>query len=162
MFENISIPVGFTIVNDLTKLNTSGSRQSRLFFKDDQIIVSDKVFSSVRTDKDGADMKDKNGQPILVFHIGCAINGATETTVPFASFRRFPREVESFLAESALMRQLYSGTDLDRFNLIKGHTLKVTKILEGEAIDWVASAGRADGEPYVFKKAKFAVFDFAD
>lgn len=162
MFENISIPAGFVAVDDLTKLNTSGSRQSRLFFRDDKIIVSDKVFSSVRTDKDGGIIKDKNGQPILVFHIGCVINGTTETTVPFASFRRFPREVESFLAESALMRQLYSGTDLDRFNLIKGHTLKVTKVISGEAIDWVASAGRADGDPYIFKKSKFAVFDFAD
>lgn len=155
MFENFTTPAGFEPVSDPSVLTISGVRSSIFFFEGDEIICSDKIVSKVRTDRDGKAVTDKDGQPILVFYLICSVNGGTPKPIPFGSFRRFPREADAFLGESDLMRQLYSGTDEDRFSLIKGKTLKVKRLVEGDAIDWTQSD--AATRSYVYKKAKFPV-----
>ena len=156
MFENYTIPAGFELVADTSSLASSALRSSIFFFEGDEITCSDKVVSKVRTDRDGKAVTDKDGKPILVYYLVCSVNGGTPKPIPFGSFRRFPREADAFLGESDLMRQLYGGSDEDRFNLLKGKTLKVKRLVEGDAIDWLNSD--RDTRTYVFKKAKFPVF----
>lgn len=155
MFENYTIPAGFEPVADTSSLASSAIRSSIFFFEGDEITCSDKVVSKVRTDRDGKTVTDKDGKPILVYYLVCSVNGGTPKPIPFGSFRRFPREADAFLGESDLMRQLYGGSDEDRFNLIKGKTLKVKRLVEGDAIDWTQSD--AATRSYVYKKAKFPV-----
>ena len=157
MFENYNIPAGFTQVSDLSALANSANRSAIFFHKDDEIACSDIVVSKVRTDKQNQPIKDDKGSPLLVFSLICSINNGKPRPVPFASFRRFPRDADEFLSKSDLARNLYTGSDEDRYNLLKGKTLKIKDLIEGEAIDWDKS--NADTREFVYKKAKFPLFE---
>ena len=150
MFENFKIPEGFKKVDDLSVLTKSGDRTSLYLFKDDKIQISDEVVSKER--------KGSDGQMHTIFYIVCSINNKEPKPIPFGSFRRFPKDIESFLPKSTLMRDLYHGSDFERKKLLAGKTLKVVELVEGEAIDWDKSPV---GGPYVYRAAKFPVFTIA-
>lgn len=158
MLEPIITPNGFTLVTDPSELANSGARGARLFFKGDTLEIGDQLFSRVRTDKNG-DPVLKDGQPVIVYYIAVSINGCKPIPVATASFRRFPRDVNGFLdaADASLMRELFNGSDEDRYNLLKGKTLEVLRTAEGEAIDWTKTSQASDGT-YYYKTSKFAVF----
>ena len=157
MLEPI-IPNGFALVKDPSELAMSGSRGARLFFKGDTLEIGDQIFSKIRTDKDGKEVI-KDGKPVLVYYIAVSINGCKPIPVAMASFRRFPRDVNAFLdaADASLMRELFNGSDEDRYNFLKGKTLEVLRTVEGEAIDWTKTSQASDGT-YYYKTSKFAVF----
>lgn len=161
MLEPI-IPNGFTEVKDLRELANSGSRGARLFFKGDTLEIGTQVFSKVRTEKDGSPAKDKDGNTIIVYYIAVSINKSKPIPVAMASFRRFPRDVNAFLElpDATLMRELYNGSDEDRYTILAGKTLTVSRTVEGEAIDWQKTQQASDGT-YYFKNSKFAVFEIA-
>lgn len=158
MLEPI-IPNGFAEVKDLSELAQSGSRGARLFFKGDTLEIGTQVFSKNRTDKDGKDVL-KDGKPIPVYYIAVSVNGSKPVPVPMASFRRFPRDINGFLepSDASLMRDLYNGSDEDRYKILSGKTLTVSRTVEGEAIDWTKTQLASDGT-YYFKTSKFAVFE---
>lgn len=158
MLEPIITPNGFTLVTDPSELANSGSRGARLFFKGDTLEIGDQIFSRVRTDKNG-DPVLKDGKPVIVYYIAVGINGCKPIPVATASFRRFPRDVNAFLdaADASLMRELFNGSDEDRYDLLKGKTLEVLRTVEGEAIDWTKTSQASDGT-YYYKTSKFAVF----
>lgn len=152
-----TLPVGFSKV-DASKvsevLSVSGSRNAMYFFDGDIIECSDEVVCRENT-------VTRNGkeEKMPIYYLMCRINDSAPKTVPFASFRRFPKDVDTFLNKSKLMRDLFDGSDSQRFDLIKGKKLKVVGIEEGEAIDWAKS--NLDTREFVYKKAKFPVLDYA-
>ena len=152
-----TLPVGFHKVdaNKVSEvLSISGSRNAMYFFDGDTIECSDEVVCQERK-------VTRNGkeETMPIYYLMCKINDGAPKTVPFASFRRFPKEVDTFLNRSKLMRELFDGSDSQRFDLIKGKKLKVVGIEEGEAIDWTKS--NLDTREFVYKKAKFPVLDYA-
>lgn len=157
MWEGFKIPAGFHQV-DASKvsevLSLSGSRNAMYFFNGDKIECSDEVLCQERT-------VTRNGkeEKMPIYYLICRINEGAPKAVPFASFRRFPKEVDNFLNKSDLMRDLYDGSDSQRFELVKGRKLEVIGIEEGEAIDWTKS--NPDTREFVYKKAKFPVLDYA-
>lgn len=154
----ITIPAGYNLVADPeVKLSNYGLRGNYLFFTGDTIELSDKICSRIVTDKAGNSVKDKDGNAILSYAIMASVNGGTPRPIPIGTFRRFPRDPESFLSKSNLMRSLFTGSDADRYALLKGKKLRVTSVEAGEAIDWDKSD--ADTKNFVFKQAKFPVFD---
>lgn len=157
MLENFVIPSGFHKVEaDKVSevLSLSGSRSAMYFFENDTIKCSDEVIS-----KDQKVTRNGKEETIQVYYLVCQINNGAPKAVPFASFRRFPKDVDTFLSKSTLMRDLFSGSDSERFNLIKGKTLKVTSVEEGEAIDWTQS--NLETRDFKFKKGKFPVLNYA-
>ena len=157
MFENFTIPSGFHKVEaDKVSevLSLSGSRSAMYFFANDKIECSSDILSR---DREVTVNGKKETRP--VYYLVCRINDGAPKAVPFASFRRFPKDVDAFLSKSSLMRDLFSGSDAERFDLIKGKTLEVTSIEEGEAIDWTQS--NLETRDFKFKAAKFPVLDYA-
>lgn len=161
MYENYPLPAGFTAVSDINALATSGARNSVFFAEGQTIQIGDGApCSAVRTSRDGKPVTDKAGKPILVYYLACSVDGAEPRPIPFGAFRRFPKDAEAFLAQSELMRRLYSGTDLDRYNLLKGKRLKVAKLVPGLALDFDKSD--LDTRTFVYKDAKFPIFEISE
>lgn len=153
MLEGFTIPAGFREVKGeelASALSLSASRSAMYFAKDDTITLTDSVLCQMReTTKDGQKTQ------VPVYYIVGRVNNGRPKPIPFAAFRRFPKEVDSFLEKSPLMRELYGGSDADRFDIIKGKTLKVTSLEDGETIDWQKS--NLATRDFVYKPAKFPV-----
>ena len=163
MFE-LTIPTGFTQVTDLSVLSLSGSRSANYFFAGDKITVSDKVYSQLRP---SATQTDESGKPKMqpVYYALVNITNAGsdkgyDKLLPLAAFRRLPKDSETFLATAGdLMRQLAGmSSDRERFDLLKGKTVKVTRLEDGEAFDY--SASNFATREYKYRKSKFAVLEF--
>lgn len=133
-------------------LSSTGNRGSIRLFLDDKIVVG----STVAT----REFKPKNGdKAVVVPFVDGSINGV-KRPIPFSLFRRFPRNPDQLLNEAPLMKSLYNcPSDYDRFELVKGRTLKVAKIVEGEAIDF---AKTTDFSNAVYRTATFPVLAYAD
>ena len=59
------------------------------------------------------------------------------------------------------MRQLAGmSSDRERFDLLKGRTVKVTRLEEGEAFDY--SASNLATREYKYRKSKFDVLEFSE
>lgn len=163
MFE-LPIPTGFTQVTDLSVLSASGSRSANYFFAGDRVTVSDKVYSQLRP---SATQTDESGKPkmqpvyyalVNITHEGS--DNGYDKLLPLAAFRRLPKDSESFLATAGdLMRQLAGmSSDYERFDLLKGKTVKVARLEDGEAFDY--SASNFATREYKYRKSKFAVLEF--
>ena len=164
MFE-LTIPSGFTQVTDLSVLSLSGSRSANYFFADDTIKISDKVYSQLRP----STKKTEDGKPVMqpvyyalvnITHKGS--DKGYDKLLPLAAFRRLPKDSETFLATAGdLMRQLAGmSSDRERFDLLKGKTVKVTRLEDGEAFDY--SASNLATRDFKYRKSKFAVLEFVD
>lgn len=158
MLDNI-LKQGFEEVKDLSALRTSGSRNSRLFFVDDTITIGDTVVLRRLVDKDGKPIiSRKTGVQAVAYYAIGQINGQ-EAPVPLATFRRWPHDLQAFFDEGGLSRSLYDcETDLERYNLLKGKTVKVIKVVDGQTTDFRAAPDAAG--KYPSKSAKFPVFDW--
>lgn len=158
MLDNI-LKQGFEEVKDLTALRTSGSRNSRLFFIDDVITIGDTVILRRLVDKDGKPViSKKTGVQAVAYYVIGQINGQ-EAPISLATFRRWPHDLQAFFNEGGLSRQLYDcETDLERYNLLKGNTVKVVKVVDGQTTDFRAAPDSAG--KYPSKSAKFPVFDW--
>ena len=163
MFE-LTIPTCFTQVTDLSVLSLSGSRSANYFFAGDKITVSDKVYSQLRP---SATQTDESGKPKMqpVYYALVNITNAGsdkgyDKLLPLAAFRRLPKDSETFLATAGdLMRQLAGmSSDRERFDLLKGKTVKVARLEDGEAFDYQAS--NLATREYKYRKSKFAVLEF--
>ena len=164
MFE-LTIPTGFTQVTDLSVLSLSGSRSANYFFAGDKITISDKVYSQLRP----STKKTEDGKPIMQPVYYALVNITHEGSdkgydklLPLAAFRRLPKDSETFLSTAGdLVRQLAGmSSDRERFELLKGKTVKVTRLEEGEAFDY--SASNLATHEYKYRKSKFAVLEFVD
>jgi len=129
-------------------LPNCGSKTSSLFFPGDVIKINEDVYTKIFK----ADGSDKE---IPVAYIHCEVN-AIEQVVSFSSFRRFPKDVDAFIKKAPFHRNLFNGSDYDRYLFLKGKTIVVDSIYEGEAIDWRLSD--VDAKNYVFKTSKFPIF----
>ena len=165
MFE-LTIPTGFTQVTDLSVLSLSGSRSANYFFADDTIKISDKVYSQLRPSatQTGEDGKPKM-QPVYYALVNITHKGSDkgyDKLLPLAAFRRLPKDSEAFLSTAGdLMRQLAGmSSDRERFELLKGRTVKVARLEEGEAFDY--SASNLATRDFKYRKSKFAVLEFVD
>ena len=147
MFEN-NIPEGFNKVESSRigeVLSLSGSRSATYFFEGDTIVCSEEVFSK--------DFETASGDTKPIPYLGCTVNGR-ETMVPMAAFRRFPRNLETFIKENPSMKDFVNGSDAERYNLIKGKTIKVIKMVKGEVVDWSKTH---KGESAVYKTVSIPV-----
>lgn len=158
MLDNI-LKQGFEEVKDLTALRTSGSRNSRLFFADDVITLGDVIVLKRLVDKDGkAIISRKTGEQAVAYYAIGTVNGR-EAPIPLATFRRWPHDLQAFFNEGGLSRSFYDcETDLERYNLLKGKTVKVIKVVDGQTTDFRAAPDSAG--KYPSKSAKFPVFDW--
>lgn len=164
MFE-LTIPAGFTEVTDPSVLSASGTRSANYFFAGDVISVSDKVFSTLRpsatkTDKDGK----PEMQPVYYALVNICPEGGSQgydKLLPLAAFRRLPKDSEAFLAKAGdLMRQLAGmSSDRERFDLLKGKTLRVSRLEDGETLDYQKTDFATRN--FQYKPGKFAVLEFA-
>ena len=164
MFE-LTIPSGFTQVTDLSVLSLSGSRSANYFFDGDEIKISDKVYSQLRPSTKKTDDGKPVMQPVYYALVNITHKGSDkgyDKLLPLAAFRRLPKDSETFLATAGdLMRQLAGmSTDRERFDLLKGRTIKVTRLEEGEAFDY--SASNFATRDFKYRKSKFAVLEFSE
>ena len=164
MFE-LTIPSGFTQVTDLSVLSLSGSRSANYFFAGDKIKVSDKVYSQLRPSTKKTDDGKPIMQPVYYALVNITHEGSDkgyDKLLPLAAFRRLPKDSEAFLSTANdLTRQLAGmSSDRERFDLLKGRTVKVTRLEEGEAFDY--SASNFATHEYKYRKSKFAVLEFSE
>ena len=164
MFE-LTIPSGFTQVTDLSVLSLSGARSANYFFADDKIIISDKVYSQLRPSTEKTEDGKPKMQPVYYALVNITHKGSDkgyDKLLPLAAFRRLPKDSETFLATAGdLMRQLAGmSSDRERFDLLKGKTVKVARLEDGEAFDYQAS--NLATREYKYRKSKFAVLEFVD
>ena len=164
MFE-LTIPTGFTQVTDLSVLSLSGSRSANYFFAGDKIKVSDKVYSQLRPSTKKTDDGKPIMQPVYYALVNITHEGSDkgyDKLLPLAAFRRRPKDLETFLSTANdLTRQLAGmSSDRERFDLLKGRTVKVTRLEEGEAFDY--SASNLATREYKYRKSKFAVLEFSE
>ena len=164
MFE-LQIPTGFTQVTDLSVLSLSGSRSANYFFAGDKIKVSDKVYSQLRPSTKKTDDGKPIMQPVYYALVNITHEGSDkgyDKLLPLAAFRRRPKDLETFLSTANdLTRQLAGmSSDRERFDLLKGRTVKVTRLEEGEAFDY--SARSLATHEYKYRKSKFAVLEFSE
>ena len=164
MFE-LTIPTGFTQVTDNSVLSLSGSRFPNYFFEGDEIKISDKVYSQLRPSTKKTDDGKPIMQPVYYALVNITHKGAAQgydKLLPLAAFRRLPKDSEAFLAVAGdLVRQLAGmSSDRERFDLLKGRTVKVTRLEEGEAFDY--SASNLATREYKYRKSKFAVLEFSE
>lgn len=164
MFE-LTIPTGFTQVTDLSVLSLSGSRSANYFFAGDKIKVSDKVYSQLRPSTKKTDDGKPIMQPVYYALVNITHEGSDkgyDKLLPLAAFRRLPKDSEVFLATANdLTRQLAGmSSDRERFDLLKGRTVKVIRLEEGEAFDY--SASNLATREYKYRKSKFAILEFVD
>ena len=164
MFE-LTIPTGFTQVTDLSVLSLSGSRSANYFFTGDTIKISDKVYSQLRPSTKKTEDDKPIMQPVYYALVNITHEGSDkgyDKLLPLAAFRRLPKDSETFLSTAGdLMRQLAGmSSDRERFELLKGRTVKVVRLEEGEAFDY--SASNFATREYKYRKSKFAVLEFAD
>lgn len=158
------MPAGFQEVPAASlesTLATLGVRSTVLLFEGNTLTVSDKVFAKPRTNSDGTPVLDANGQTVLTYYILVNIDGKVDRPIPLGTFRRVPRDVSAFLDGHPLQQECYQADSyLSLFNVIKGKTLKVENLAEGDTIDWSANngTGRTPSGDWVFKKAKFPHF----
>ena len=162
MFE-LQIPTGFTQVTDLSVLSLSGSRSANYFFAGDKIKVSDKVYSQLRPSTKKTDDGKPIMQPVYYALVNITHEGSDkgyDKLLPLAAFRRLPKDSETFLSTANdLTRQLAGmSSDRERFDLLKGRTVKVIRLEEGEAFDY--SASNFATREYKYRKSKFAVLEF--
>ena len=164
MFE-LTIPSGITQVTDLSVLSLSGSRSANYFFAGDKITVSDKVYSQLRP----STKKTEDGKPVMQPVYYALVNITHEGSdkgydklLPLAAFRRLPKDSETFLATAGdLTRQLAGmSSDRERFDLLKGKTVKVARLEDGEAFDY--SASNFATRDFKYRKSKFAVLEFSE
>lgn len=151
---------GFEEVSDLSALRTSGSRNSRLFFAGDEITLGDTVVLRRLVDKEGKPLiSKKTGEQAVAYYAIGTVNSATNVPIPLATFRRTPHDLQAYFNEGGISRALYDAeTDLERYNLLKGKTVKVVKIVDGQTTDFRAAPDAAG--KYPAKSAKFPVFDW--
>lgn len=154
MLENITIPAGFNKVEDLSKVAESGNRTFSPFFKGDTVEFSDTIVS-----KNTLITRQGVKQETPIYYIIASVNGGEPRPIPFGAFRRFPKDYDTFLEKSPLARLLFSGSDRDRFDLLKGRKIKVVDIVEGETVDFEKSDFST--HTLVYKKSKFPLFDYA-
>ena len=164
MFE-LQIPTGFTQVTDLSVLSLSGSNSANYFFAGDKIKVSDKVYSQLRPSTKKTDDGKPIMQPVYYALVNITHEGSDkgyDKLLPLAAFRRRPKDLETFLSTANdLTRQLAGmSSDRERFDLLKGRTVKVTRLEEGEAFDY--SASNLATREYKYRKSKFAVLEFSE
>ena len=164
MFE-LTIPTGLTQVTALSVLSLSGSRSANYFFEGDEIKISDKVYSQLRPSTKKTDDGKPIMQPVYYALVNITHKGAAQgydKLLPLAAFRRLPKDSEAFLAVAGdLVRQLAGmSSDRERFDLLKGRTVKVTRLEEGEAFDY--SASNLATREYKYRKSKFAVLEFSE
>lgn len=164
MFE-LTIPTGFTQVTDLSVLSLSGSRSANYFFAGDKIKVSDKVYSQLRPSTKKTDDGKPIMQPVYYALVNITHEGSDkgyDKLLPLAAFRRLPKDSEVFLSTANdLTRQLAGmSSDRERFDLLKGRTVKVVRLEEGEAFDY--SASNLATHEYKYRKSKFAVLEFSE
>lgn len=164
MFE-LTIPSGFTQVTDLSVLSLSGSRSANYFFAGDTITVSDKVYSQLRPSatQTGEDGKPKM-LPVYYALVNIRHEGGSQgydKLLPLAAFRRLPKDSEAFLAKAGdLMRQLAGmSSDRERFDLLKNKTVKVSRLEDGESLDYQKTDFATRN--FQYKPGKFAVLELA-
>lgn len=160
MFEGITIPDGFNKVEASKRdeiLSKSGSRSGVYFFAGDVVVVGDDndLYSIDRTVK--ANGKEESR---TIPYVACKVNGGVKPIlVPLSAFRNFPVvDTDKFFEKHPAMKALYNGSDRERFDIIKGKTIKVTALEEGQAFDFAQCD--FTNRKYVYKTSRFAVFEF--
>lgn len=154
MFTIPNLPANAALVPDSelsTFLPKSGNRGAHRWSVDDKVVIpaDTQVYSIDR----GTDGNSK-----LVAYIGAEVNGRP-MLLPFSAFRAFPRDDMDFVQQShsEVMKALLNGDDFDRFQYLKGKSLRVSAVEEWETRDWNASPSGTKTD-IKYKKAKFAVF----
>ena len=147
MFENV--PDGFQVV-DPSSLSGKGERTYVPLVKGDRIAVGNRCFSKPFVDK-------TTGETRETFFIEVTLNGK-DHLLPTGTFRRFPKAVEDLIPKYPVMRELYSGDDLSRFNALKGRTLEVKEVLEGEFLDFEKCDFQSSPKVLVWKTATYPAF----
>lgn len=159
MFEGVTLPAGFNKVEADRRseiLSKSGSRSGVYFFAGDTIVIGgdDDLYSCIRKIKANGKEEDRT-----IPYVACTINGNKPTLVPLSAFRNFPVvDTDKFFERHPAMKALYNGSDRERFDVIKGKTIKVTALEDGQAFDF-AQCDFANRK-YVYKTSRFAVFEF--
>lgn len=160
MFEGVTIPVGFNKVEADRRseiLSKSGSRSGVYFFAGDVIVVGgdDDLYSTIRTVKVNGKEESRT-----IPYVACKVNANQKPVlVPLSAFRNFPVvDTDKFFEKHPAMKALYNGSDRERFDVIKGKTIKVTALEEGQAFDF-AQCDFANRK-YVYKTSRFAIFEF--
>lgn len=149
----ISIPEGFQEVAPEqvnAVLSNSGNRGMGYFFKNDEIVIPDEVTVISQ------ERETSNGDAITVPYIACNVNGKARW-VPFSAFRRWPsKDSASFVERTPLMKSLFVGSDAERLQILKGITIVIREMVEGETRDWTACPAGFEGD-IVYRKSKFPV-----
>lgn len=147
------IPAGYNKVEDQqiqNVLSNSHNKSGFKFFDGDIIKIGTEVYTKEREER------DSNGNP----RISCFIEAEIREKPVFlnmACFSSMPRDVDAMIAQYPFMANLVNGSDWDRYQAIKGKSLKVT-LVEGQGIDWTQYKPGDKGDALVWKTKKFAMF----